>query len=75
MIKIVKKQAYNIWDCQWNHNDLTGPNKTYKVGPNKGNELSIAARKQRSKRFRAVSEQRTRSTRSESQRPGEKWHE
>ena len=51
---------------------LTGPNKTYKVSPNKGNELSIAARKQRSKRFRAVSEQRTRS---ESQRPGEKWHE
>lgn len=71
MIKIVKKQAYK-WDCQWNHNDLTGPNKTYKVSPNKGNELSIAARKQRSKRFRAVSEQRMRSG---SQRPGEKWHE
>ena len=50
----------------------TGPNKTYQVSPNKGNELPVAARKQRSKRFRAVSEQRTRS---ESQRPGEKWHE
>ena len=73
MIKIVKIQAYNIWQCPWNHNALTvKKNISNQVSPNKGNELSVAARKKRSKRFRAVSEQRMRS---ESQRPGEKWHE
>ena len=46
--------------------------KTYKVSPNKGNELPVVARKQRSKRFRALSEQRTRN---KSQRPGEKWRD
>ena len=35
---------------------LNWSKKTYKVSPNKGNGLPVAARKHRSKRFRAVSE-------------------
>ena len=59
----------HIWECPWTHNDLTGRKKIYKIIPNKGNEVPVVARSQRS---RAVSEQKTRN---ESQRPGEKWRE